>query len=150
MYQLLRARTTTKGGWWYWLDDHGVLHDLRGAFSVVGEYDVVAINELAGDWDELDWSDTNLCREGTDSGWVSPSGEFFGCPANGHDRFARFVLHKKVLVLEQGGWVRVYSTPAQAVAERRRAHDAWCCQRSLTPEQRRWLEAHGHEVRDHD
>lgn len=150
MYQLLRKPNSASRGWWYWLDEQGILHDFNGSFRLLGESEVVAVDDEAEDWDQLDWSATSLCPASSTSGWLSPSGEFLCCPSNGHDRYARFVLHKKVKLLEQGGWARVYSSVAEAVAERRRPHDAWVCMRSITPEQRKWLESNGHEVRDHD
>jgi hypothetical protein len=151
MYQRLRKKGAIHGGWWYWRDRHGVLHDFNGPFQTIGDYDIVEIDELSTDWDQLDWSKTLLCQptEST-AGWLSPSGEFLTCPSSGHDRYAHYVLHVKVKNLEKGGWARVYSSATEAVKEKRRAHDAWCCLRSITPEQRNWLEAHGHEVKDYD
>jgi hypothetical protein len=151
MYERLRKKGATHGGWWYWRDNHGTLHDFNGPFQAIGDNELLAVDEVAASWDKLDWSETALCQPTTSTaGWLSPSGEFLPCPSNQHDRYARYVLHVKVGNLEKGGWARIYSSATEAVEQNRRAHDAWCCLRAITPEQRAWLENHEHEVRDYD
>jgi hypothetical protein len=150
MYQLLRKPGSGDRGWWYWRDDRGILHDFNGPFQLLGDAEIVAVDDVAEDWDQLDWSKTSLCPDVSTVGWLSPSGEFMPCPSHGHDRYARFVLHKKVALLEKGGWARIYGSVSETLKERRRARDAWCCLRSITPEQHLWLEAHEHEVKDYD
>lgn len=59
-------------------------------------------------WDDLPWKEVYLIPD-SNLGWISPSGEFFGCDYREHDNLATYVLNSSERELEVKGWVKIYS-----------------------------------------
>lgn len=59
-------------------------------------------------WDDLPWKDV-LIKPDSNLGWISPSGEFFGCDYRDHAKVAELVLNSSERELEARGWVKIYS-----------------------------------------
>ena len=59
-------------------------------------------------WDDLSWKDI-LIKPNASLGWISPSGEFFGCDYRDHEKVAEYVLNSSERELEKQGWVKIYS-----------------------------------------
>lgn len=58
-------------------------------------------------WDDLPWKDV-LIKPDSNLGWISPSGEFFGCDYRDHAKVAELVLNSSERELEARGWVKIY------------------------------------------
>lgn len=99
--------------------------------------------------EDLDWSQTYLNDPESNSGWLSPSGEWHGCDSQHHDTVARLILRKTVDELEKEGWCRVYGQYSEEY-RKKHADPEFLCQRHLTPEQRNWLQLHGYYLEDDD
>lgn len=61
----------------------------------------------ATDWEFLDWKGTVLYDDKFDTGWLSPSGEFFGCDYRAHYMCALMVLRQEDKKLEEKGYIRI-------------------------------------------
>ena len=59
-------------------------------------------------WDDLPWKDV-LIKPNALLGWISPSGEFFGCDYRDHEKVAEYVLNSSERELEKQGWVKIYA-----------------------------------------
>lgn len=59
-------------------------------------------------WDDLPWKDV-LINPDSELGWISPSGEFFGCDYRDHEKVAEYILNSSERELEKQGWVKIYS-----------------------------------------
>lgn len=59
-------------------------------------------------WGDLPWKDI-LIKPNALLGWISPSGEFFGCDYHDHEIVAEYVLNSSERELEKQGWVKIYS-----------------------------------------
>jgi len=117
---------------------HGGYQFLQSRIKVLEEVS-------AHDFDELDWSGTELIKEDSDAGWVSPDGTFYGCSSEDHDAYAQYVLKSTVESLQVNGWVRVYGEPGSSAWG-----SDWTKVGSLTAEQRNWLSEHGHHIGEFD
>ena len=62
----------------------------------------------ASSWNDLPWEEVYL-KPNSKLGWLSPSGEFFGCDYRDHDNLATYVLGFSERELESKGWVKIYS-----------------------------------------
>ena len=58
-------------------------------------------------WDDLPWKDVSI-KPDSNLGWISPSGEFFGCDYCDHAKVAELVLNSSERELEARGWVKIY------------------------------------------
>ena len=61
----------------------------------------------AEDWSDLDWSGTVLYDNSYKTGWVAPTGEFYGCDYRCHYMCALMVLKKTDKELEEAGYIKV-------------------------------------------
>lgn len=119
-------------GWWY----HRAGGQMRKTRDdIIHETTTVP----AGDWRALDWKKTGFYDPTSSVGWLSPSGEFFGCGSQEHDTVADLILKSTVHGLETAGWVRVDRAGQLGSMTYR-------CFRALTAEQRVWLGARGHDL----
>lgn len=128
----------THGSWWEVVGDK-----LR---NYAGGYHMRSANEKhlsepveAEEWEDLNWSDTNLLDSTKASGWLARDGRWYGCEPRAHDTIAWLILKSEVRDLEATGWVRVMSSTEWMV-----------CPNRLSAEQRNWLSLRGHKVDDDD
>ena len=91
--------TFYNGGWWYYNEDLERIENGGGGWN----YHIPKSEEIveANSWDELDWS--YLLDDTSITGWVSPSGEFYGCAPREHDDIAYYILHSTERELEKKG-----------------------------------------------
>ncbi len=87
--------------------------------------DKIIKSQVFKDENDLDWKPV-LIESDSDFGWLSPSGEFFGCHYHNHDIVSELVIKLPSRILEKTGWTKV-------------SYGDWECQRRLTPEQKQWL-----------
>jgi len=120
-----------------------------GGYCLLDRSMVVETLHIHGDFEDLDWSKTYVARRGEGAGWISPTGEWFECPREGHDAYARLILRTTVRKIERSH-VRVYGPPYTDSYPGRRPQ--WVCinHRGLTQEQARRLRRLGHEVKSED
>lgn len=143
-----------------WCEDiDGRLYNYSGGFTVEGRGVEVLESCIAHDWPELDWSKTTLRNDNKAEGWLSPSGEFFGCSYMDHDKLARLYLKKETGDLEMEGWCRIvreeeYGDPDLDDDEQPQQEsfvDYFFCPQDenlkLTNEQVRWLRSKNIEVK---
>jgi hypothetical protein len=121
----------------YWMLDDGEKwkHFLKGVLKPKHPNDVVKEVVYAEGPQSLDWSKTPLVDPGSNAGWLSRGGAFYGCPINHHDQYACYVLGMEVSELNEKGWARVRSTRY------------FECEQELSDEQKQWLAHHGHRMR---
>lgn len=131
-FHLLRMGTML-----YWWEDagHQYLNSAGGGFQKVGGrgFDEIVERVEAECYEDLDHKKTSLWKPESDTGWLSPTGEFYGCSYADHDRLAELVLKTAVCELEKTGWIRV---------PRQRA--VLYCDLFPTDAQRDWARDHGH------
>lgn len=122
----------------YWSVDNGDnwIGIARGIWRPKTNNDVVKEVVEAEDLTDLDWKKTPFQNNSLISGWLSRSGEFFGCPSKFHDIVAYCVLGTKVAELEKRGWVRIHDS------------NWFVCEHRLSAEQRNWLSMNGYKVLD--
>ncbi len=61
----------------------------------------------AEDWEFLDWKGTVLYDDHFNTGWLSPSGDFYGCDYRAHYMCALMVLRQDDKKLEEKGYIRI-------------------------------------------
>lgn len=92
------------GGWWEYNEDLERIENRHGGWNsyIPTSDEVVEVDS----WEDLDWS----CLLDSDSpiGWVSPTGDFYGCDVRAHEDVAYWVLHSSERELELKGWVKIY------------------------------------------
>lgn len=96
--------TFYNGGWWYYNEDLKRIENGSGGWNchIPGPEEIVEANS----WEDLDWS--YLLDPDSPIGWVSPSGEFYGCDYRGHEDVAYYILHSSERELEVKGWVKIF------------------------------------------
>lgn len=91
------------GGWWEYQEDlDRIVNDCGGWCFYSKNMEIVEANN----WDELDWS--YLLDDTKTTGWISPTGEFYGCKPRDHDDVAYWILHSSEQELEAKGFVKIY------------------------------------------
>src|ERR1035438_8800581 len=77
-----------------WVEDLGddYWHNLAGGRCPKGKNDKVLERKMVASYRDLDWRDAYHV-EGSDSGWLSPTAEFYPCESRAHDTYADLVLH---------------------------------------------------------
>lgn len=61
----------------------------------------------ASSWQELDWNGTAILNEDFDTGWLSPSGKFYGCAYTLHSSQAMLVHGKREEDVEREGYIKI-------------------------------------------
>lgn len=115
------------GSWWE-IEKEGDIYCITNIYG-----DFCAIDDLSVISDIVEGEDMTclkpyLLRDtGTYStGWVSPSGKFYGCPVVFHRAYAEIVLEKDEPTLEYAGWLKIGEI---------NHHRYWSSKRSPTEEQ---------------
>lgn len=125
------------GGWWEYQEDlDRIVNDCGGWRFYSKNMEIVEANN----WDELDWS--YLLDDTKTTGWISPTGEFYGCKPRDHDDVAYWILHSSEQELEVKGFVKIYFDTF--------SHKyCWYSNRLyLTPAQKHILEEKGFVIED--
>ena len=96
--------TFYNGGWWYYNEDLERIENGCGGWN----YHIPKPEEIveANSWDDLDWS--YLLDNTSITGWISPSGDFYGCAPRDHDDVAYYILHSTERELEKKGYVKIF------------------------------------------
>jgi len=82
----------------------------------------------AGRYEDLDHTKTDLLVPDSKWGWLSPSGQWYGCNFESHDVVAALILRKPQDQLDREGWIRVTEIIDDAIG----------CNREPTEAQRTW------------
>jgi hypothetical protein len=97
--------------WWRIKDENSPLYNVKlynYNDSNCGNHDVSKCKIVFADnWDKLDWSNTSILSNKEKTGWLSPSGKFYGCDYRNHAIQALLVHHKKEDELEKLGWIKI-------------------------------------------
>jgi len=146
-YFLIEHGANTPFAMKYWVTDLGSKwgHANGVSWMPKSKDDIVHESSFVEDDNDLDWTKVNLLHDNEkESGWLSRSGEFFGCGYMEHDNIAYRILKKTIVELENSGWIRLHGVRT----------DDWMMAYSfngrLSAEQRRWLTRVGYSVRDDD
>ncbi len=94
-----------------WLYDNGVCYNRKGGHH---DYTPTNLDEIfeADSWAAIIKQEMLAKRNDYVTGWIAPSGEFFGCDAQDHYDMARYVLGADTETeLEDCGWIKVYEVP---------------------------------------
>ena len=98
--------TFYNGGWWEYQEDlDRIVNDCGGWCFYSKNMKIIEANS----WDDLDWS--YLLDDTSITGWISPSGDFYGCAPRDHDDVAYYILHSTEQELEVKGFVKIYFDP---------------------------------------
>jgi hypothetical protein len=115
-----------RGLWWFllengvWVDEEGVEYSRELGEKIYAEADAV-------EFEDLDWTLTDLLRNYSDKGWLSPDGNWWGCLGFLHDKIPLYLFKTTVRELEERGWVRF-------------GFSGWACCRPLTADQRAYMD----------
>ena len=126
----------TMGRWFARKEDDFYIN-LQGGRQPVGK-PLKVIGEYFVREEDLDYSKTYLCKLDSDTGWLSPDGEWHPCAKKDHCTYAVLVLKKDPSELEDEGWVHVYGSYAKL------GRDSFSYTQELTQQQRLWLVNEGH------
>lgn len=77
--------------------------DLGNKIMDITNFERVEVNSE----EELSWENTALCDKQYRTGWLSPSGKFYGCLPYYHTHQARMIHDKEESELEEDGWVKI-------------------------------------------
>ena len=80
-------------------------HQLAEWFNIKPD-DIVEVN----DWDDLDWTGTEIYNNDLKTGWIDRNGIFYGCGYEWHSKQADFIHKKTQRDLEILGYVKVYKS----------------------------------------
>lgn len=115
-----------------------------GGFPKSASDEVIARAEIVdGDWQALDWTMTDYGRNQGDAGWLDRDGNMTRCQSTEHDDVAYLILKKDVSELEAAGYVRVDGRGQKGKCAYRMDRDG---KFTVSPAQRAWLLANGHEL----
>lgn len=147
-FHLIRRKGTDNAPWWHEYAPHP--HDGRmaylnfqGAGAAVTDKEEVLKKAHVQYWTDLDWHGTDLERPGSEAGWLDRSGRFYGCGPESHDMYARYLLKKPIIDLENTGWVRVYGKGVElewSIGFRDGLR--------MSDEQKMWLDRNGYKVEE--
>ena len=125
-------------GWWEYNEDLERIENSYGGWNshTPTPEEIVEVSS----WEDLDWS----CLLDPDSpvGWISPSGEFYGCDCRAHEEVAYWVLHSTERELEVKGFVKIYFDTFS------HKYDWYSNRLYLTPAQKHVLEDKGFVIED--
>ena len=88
-------------------------NDYFGGKIVPDRYLSFSISSETPFADDLDYS--LLLEKDSENGWISPSGEFFGCDFFYHKMIAEMYLHSSEYNLEEHGWIKLTSAAGPLV-----------------------------------
>ena len=123
---------------YFWMTDNGDtwIGVARGIWRKKHPQDIIKEIIEAEHISHLDWMKTPFHDNTMTSGWLSRSGNFFGCPTYYHDIIAAIVLDMKVGDLEKTGWTRVLNS------------SRYYCEKRLSSDQENWLAERGYKLPD--
>jgi len=74
-----------------------------GGWRNIGDKKDVLEVTYAKDFENLDWSNTNLNIPDSKYGWLDRNGKFYGCQYKSHDSCAFYIIKEDVYELELKG-----------------------------------------------
>lgn len=86
--------------------DKATLHNFAGGKQSDVDIRNMVIQE-AKDWQFLDWKGTKIYDNNYETGWLSPSGEFFGCDHYNHITQANLLHNLTERDMEKDGWIKI-------------------------------------------
>lgn len=97
---------------WWWEYDANLPIECTTLYNTgFGKRSQIDINGMetttAEDFNYLNWYGTKAYDNSYLTGWVSPSGEFFGCDFTMHSFHATYVQNKHERELEEDGWLKI-------------------------------------------
>lgn len=97
--------------YWWELDTATPLNKATVYNSAGGRMTEVDCTKLqiaeATDWQDLNWKGTVVWDNNFKTGWLAPSGEFFGCDYRCHSTCANYVLKSSEQKLEKTGHIKI-------------------------------------------
>lgn len=97
---------------WWWEYDASLPKSsttlYNSGFGMSSDIDIRGLETAeAEDRTGLDWYGTDVLNDKFKTGWLSPSGKFFGCDYRHHLDQARYVHKKREEELENLGWIKI-------------------------------------------
>ena len=81
---------------------------MNGGVGISSGIDITGLpTQQAEDRIFLDWYGTEVYDNKYKTGWLAPSGKFYGCDYTNHSMQAKYVHHKKEEQLENEGWIKI-------------------------------------------
>ena len=139
-------------GWWEYDPDTGKVYNRRGGWHMYHEHPLQEFKEAT--WDEI--IALTIRDDSYATGWIAPSGEWFGCAPEDHVNFAIYYLNTTEEQLEQDGWIKVTEIPIWLY---RNDRDLWRGRyeyhflnpyKYITKAQEKTLAEHGLELTEYD
>lgn len=73
------------------------------------------------------------------TGWLAPSGDWYGCGNGNHQEIAYELLHLKERELELAGWIKIWYAPYAASLYPTNPYDWYCESEHITKAQKDFL-----------
>lgn len=123
-------------GWWE-LDGHYLVNKYGGRHT----YDTKEKAEVIEAKSWLDFYEKNaekiFLKKDSPYGWLSPSGEFFGCSHTGHQNLANYFFKSSEKELEEKGYIKISTEPMGCDLQ------AYFSKDFISENQKIWLEKNG-------